>query len=77
MPAFGGSDQIGYVTIGTNELDRARSYYAALLGTIGAKEMMRIDDDTGFTMYGTGMDRPGSWCSSHSTALQLTPATAT
>lgn len=50
---------IGDVTIGTNELDRARSYYAALLGAIGAKEMMRIDDHTGFTMYGTGMDRPG------------------
>lgn len=50
---------IGYVTLGTDDLDRARSFYAALLGTIGGKELMRIDDDTGFTMYGTGMDRPG------------------
>ena len=50
---------IGYVTIGTNDLARARSFYADLLGTIGAKEMMRIDDHTGFTLYGTGMDRPG------------------
>lgn len=50
---------IGYVTLGTDDLPRARAYYEALLGTIGGKEMMRIDDDTGFTMYGTGMNRPG------------------
>ena len=50
---------IGYVTLGTDDLDRARSYYAELLGTIGGNELMRIDDETGFTMYGTGMDRPG------------------
>ena len=50
---------IGYVTLGTDDLDRARAYYADLLGTIGGKELMRIDDDTGFTLYGTGMDRPG------------------
>ena len=50
---------IGYVTLGTDDLDRARAYYAELLGTIGGKELMRIDDETGFTMYGTGMDRPG------------------
>jgi catechol 2,3-dioxygenase-like lactoylglutathione lyase family enzyme len=50
---------IGYVTLGTDDLDRARRYFAALLGSIGGKELMRIDDDTGFTMYGTGLDRPG------------------
>lgn len=50
---------IGYVTLGTDDLDRARTYFAELLGTIGGKELMRINDDTGFTMYGTGMDRPG------------------
>lgn len=50
---------IGYVTLGTDDLDRARSFYAELLGTIGGKELMRIDDDTGFTLYGSGMDRPG------------------
>ena len=50
---------IGYVTLGTDDLDRARAYFSELLGTIGGKELMRIDDDTGFTLYGTGMDRPG------------------
>ena len=32
----GGSDMIGYVTLGTNDLDKARAYYDALLGEIGA-----------------------------------------
>ena len=50
---------IGYVTLGTDDLDRARSFYDALLGTIGAKRLMQFaDEDGGFTMYGTGMDRP-------------------
>lgn len=49
---------IGYVTLGTDDLDRARSYFDALLGTIGGKELMRIDDETGFTMYGTAMNQP-------------------
>jgi len=31
---------IGYVTIGTNDLARAASFYDALLGEIGAKRMM-------------------------------------
>ena len=50
---------IGYVTIGTDDLDRARSFYDALLGTIGAKRVMQFaDEDGGFTMYGVSRDRP-------------------
>ena len=50
---------IGYVTLGTDDLDRARSYYDALLGTIGAKRLMQFgDEDGGFTMYGTSMAMP-------------------
>ena len=50
---------IGYVTLGTDDLDRARSYYDALLGTIGAHRLMQFgDEDGGFTMYGVSMDRP-------------------
>ena len=50
---------IGYVTLGTDDLDRARAYYDALLGTIGAKRLMQMGDDVGgFTMYGVSMDRP-------------------
>ena len=32
---------IGYVTLGTNDLDRAAAYYDALLGTLGAKRGMQ------------------------------------
>lgn len=50
---------IGYVTLGTDDLDRARAYYDALLGTIGATRLMQFgDEDGGFTMYGTSMTQP-------------------
>ena len=50
---------IGYVTLGTDDLDRARAYYDALLGTIGATRLMQLgDEDGGFTMYGTSMAQP-------------------
>ena len=50
---------IGYVTLGTDNLDRARAYYDALLGTIGAKRLVQFpDQDGGFTMYSTGKGRP-------------------
>ena len=47
---------IGYVTIGTNDIDRAREYYDALFGSIGAKRLMELGH--GFTMYGTGFGKP-------------------
>jgi catechol 2,3-dioxygenase-like lactoylglutathione lyase family enzyme len=47
---------IGYVTLGSNDLDKARSFYATVLGAIGAKEVMRFD--SGFTMFGTAPNRP-------------------
>lgn len=50
---------IGYVTLGTDDLDRARAYYDALLGTIGAKRLMEFGEELGgFTMYGTSMEQP-------------------
>lgn len=50
---------IGYVTIGTDDLERSRAYFDALLGTIGAKRVMQFaDEDGGFTMYGVGRDKP-------------------
>lgn len=52
---------IGYVTMGTDDLPRAREFYAGLLGTIGASELMRMSDTeaNGFTLYGTGWGQPG------------------
>jgi catechol 2,3-dioxygenase-like lactoylglutathione lyase family enzyme len=49
---------IGYVTVGTNDLERARAFYDALLGEIGASRKMEFPE-TGFTLYGTGDRRPG------------------
>jgi catechol 2,3-dioxygenase-like lactoylglutathione lyase family enzyme len=49
---------IGYVTLGTNDLDRARAFYDALLAEIGASRKMEFQE-TGFTLYGTGRGAPG------------------
>lgn len=51
---------IGYVTLGTDDLERARTYYDELLGSIGAKRVMQFGDEQGgFTFYGIKPDRPG------------------
>ena len=49
---------IGYVTLGTNDLDRARSYYDELFSTIGGRRLLQLDDQRGFTMYGVAMNKP-------------------
>jgi len=49
---------IGYATVGTNDLDRARAFYDDLLGEIGARRVMEFPE-SGFTMYGTGARSPG------------------
>lgn len=49
---------LGYVTLGTNDLDRARAFYDALLGELGATRKMQFPE-TGFTLYGTGGRQPG------------------
>ena len=46
---------IGYVTIGTNDIDRACAFYDALLAVIGARQLMGMDR---IKFYGTGMDKP-------------------
>ena len=50
---------IGYVTLGTDDLERARGYFDALFATIGGKRLMQLEDQRGFTMYGVAMNRPG------------------
>lgn len=50
---------IGYATIGVSDIDRARHFYDELFGLCGAKQLMSMPDDPrGFTLYGTGVDRP-------------------
>ena len=52
---------IGYVTLGSDNMPRARDFYDQLLGpTVGAMRIMEFGDDLGgFTMWGTGFDKPG------------------
>ena len=49
---------LGYVTLGTNDLDRALAFYDDLLGELGATRKMEFPE-TGFTLYGTGGGAPG------------------
>jgi catechol 2,3-dioxygenase-like lactoylglutathione lyase family enzyme len=48
---------IGYVTIGTDDLERAKRFYDALMPLFGARRLMELPN--GFTMYGARPDRPG------------------
>ena len=74
---------IGYVTLGSDNMPRARDFYDQLLGTtIGAKRIMEFGDDLGgFTMWGTGFDKPGiavtnpynNYCPNYSSPLLVSP----
>lgn len=46
---------IGYSMIGTNDLDRAKAFYNALLGEMGAKIMMDVGRGV---FYGVQMGQP-------------------
>ena len=48
---------IGYVTVGSNDLGKARNFYDSLMPAIGASRIMEFGDN--FTMYGTAMGKPG------------------
>ncbi|OQW45930.1 MAG: glyoxalase [Proteobacteria bacterium SG_bin6] len=51
---------IGYATLGTNDIVKARSFYDALLGELGAKRLMEFPvEQGGFTLWGTGWGAPG------------------
>jgi predicted lactoylglutathione lyase len=47
---------IGYVTLGTNDLQRAARFYDDLLSTFGAKRFM---DNERFVAWTAGEDKPG------------------
>jgi len=47
---------IGYVTLGTNDLPRAKAFYDALLAEIGIGRIMEFGD-RGYA-WGTAMDKP-------------------
>ena len=45
---------IGYVTLGTNDIQRAAKFYDTLLGTLGATRMMQADDFIAWSAPGGG-----------------------
>ena len=47
---------VGYVTLGTNDLERAKRFYDALLAPLGAKRLMEFG---AFVMWGTSMESCG------------------
>lgn len=47
---------IGYVTLGTDDLERSRAFYDALFADVGASRLMELD--SGFTLYGTDWGKP-------------------
>jgi len=51
----GGTNMIGYVTLGTNDLDRAARFYDALLAEIGAGRYMASDR---FVAWAVAPDKP-------------------
>ena len=48
---------IGYATVGTNDIDRARTFYDSLLGELGARRILEFPEN-GFTMYGVSFGKP-------------------
>ena len=48
---------IGYITLGINDIEKARAYYDDLLGTLGAKRLMQLEEND-FTLYGVDMTTP-------------------
>ena len=47
---------IGYVTLGTNDIDKGAAFYDALLGELGAKRFM---EGEGFIAWGASPNTPG------------------
>ncbi len=54
--------QLGYVTLGTNDLQRACDFYDALMGSVGHARI--FEDENGFIAWGISLDQP---------ALAVTP----
>lgn len=51
---------IGYVTLGTNDIERGRAFYDGLLALLGAKRVMEFPEEMGgFTLWGVSMDQLG------------------
>ena len=47
---------LGYVTLGTNDLEKAAAFYDELLGTLGHTRIFQ--DENGFIAWGGSLDEP-------------------
>lgn len=48
---------LGYITLGSNDLEAAKDFYSNLLAVIGGKELLKFSDT--FIVYGVSMDKTG------------------
>ena len=48
---------IGYVTVGTNNLEKASAFFDALFAEMGISRLMEVPDY--YIAWGSGMDAPG------------------
>ena len=49
---------IGYATLGTNDIDRALSFYDGLFEAIGGKRLMQMPDARQLTFYSVARGQP-------------------
>lgn len=49
-------NMIGYITLGTNDLEKNAQFYDALFAEIGAQRVM---EEEAFILWSTGLDKPG------------------
>ncbi len=49
---------IGYATLGTNDIDRALTFYDGLFAAVGGKRLMQMPDERKLTFYGVGRGQP-------------------
>ena len=46
---------LGYITLGSNDIEVSKNFYSKLLAVVGGKELMKFSDT--FVIYGVSMDK--------------------
>jgi predicted lactoylglutathione lyase len=49
---------IGYATLGSNDIDKALTFYDGLFASVGGKRLMQMPDERQLTFYGVGAGKP-------------------
>jgi catechol 2,3-dioxygenase-like lactoylglutathione lyase family enzyme len=53
---LGEDSMLGYITLGSNNIEASKAFYSGLLPVIGGKELMKFSET--FILYGVSMDKP-------------------